>query len=201
MKKILSLVMVICLLICLVGCVSTTTTTTNTSQDNYQDSDSNYEENDTQNGIWTFNNYVDEFNEETNEGYVTNTEYFNGTFSNSATTNSKLSVQLVIDGKYTKIELYEYGSQLVKTNMSDGEYYSVKVKDSNGNIKELGAVAIPGVSGLVLLKKSGGYEFSDYIKEALINGYDLKINITHERYKSTTYSFSVESDNFSDFWN
>lgn len=201
MKKIISLLMVICLMICLVGCTSSITTYTDTSQDNYQNTNGGYEDTNTQSNIWTFEYYVDEFNEKTNEGFVTNTVYFDGTFSNSATTNSKLSVQIVIDGKYTKIELYEYGSNLVKTNMSDGEYYSVKIKDSNGNIKELGAVAIPGVSGLVLLEESSGYEFSDYIKEALIDGYDLKINITHKKYKSTTYSFSVESDNFSEFWN
>lgn len=61
---------------------------------------------------WEVRNYLDEFNEETTEKYVT--KIFYGTFSNTATTNSSLSVVVLIDSLKASFKLYEYDQLLVK---------------------------------------------------------------------------------------
>ena len=84
----------------------------------------------TQSGTWEITYYVDEFGQYTNEAYIRNKNYFVGTFSNSATTNSKLYAQLLIDANYVAIRLLEYGSHLVKA--SSTTYYSITYLDEAG---------------------------------------------------------------------
>ena len=81
-------------------------------------------------GTWEITYYVDEFGQFTNQAYVRNKEYFVGTFSNSATTNSKLYVGLLIDNNYVAIKLLEYGSHVVKA--SSTTYYNVTYLDQSG---------------------------------------------------------------------
>lgn len=66
---------------------------------------------------WEEAYYVDEFGAPTNEKYLT-TE-IDGTFSNSATTNSPLKVRINVSKDSTiKIALYEYGSKMVKDQVN-----------------------------------------------------------------------------------
>lgn len=62
---------------------------------------------------------------------------FNGTFSNSATTNSTLSAFLFYEGteKYDllSIRLLEYGNHRVKNPYSKSRDYKIVVMDSDGN--------------------------------------------------------------------
>ena len=81
-------------------------------------------------GTWEITYYVDEFGQFTNQAYMKNKEYFVGTFSNSATTNSKLYVDLLIDNDYVAIVLLEYGSHVVKA--SSTTYYNVTYLDQSG---------------------------------------------------------------------
>ena len=46
---------------------------------------------------WEIRYYVDDLNEPTSEKYITNIKPIIGTFSNTATTDSKLSVHILID--------------------------------------------------------------------------------------------------------
>ena len=69
-------------------------------------------------GSWSLGYYVDEFNQSTSEGFVSHANYFIGTFSNSATTDSLLLVQVLADANDITIFLYEYGSDLVKNSSS-----------------------------------------------------------------------------------
>ena len=48
-------------------------------------------------GIWQFTYYVDEFRMPTDQGYIRNAEPIEGIFSNSATTDSKLDVVILLD--------------------------------------------------------------------------------------------------------
>lgn len=61
---------------------------------------------------WTIKHYVDDFGEETNEGYILNVAY--GEFSNSATTNSQLTVRIIADADDIRFDMYEYGSHFMK---------------------------------------------------------------------------------------
>ena len=84
----------------------------------------------TQSGVWKMDFYVDEFGQYTNEAYIRNKNYFVGKFSNSATTNSKLYVTLLIDTNYVAIQLLEYGSYVVKA--SSTTYYNITYLDKTG---------------------------------------------------------------------
>jgi len=77
-------------------------------------------------GVWQLKYFVDEFKEETDEGYILNSGV--GTFSNSATTNAKLTVELLItDDLRVQIFLNEYGSQPVKNFGRSGQNYKIKL--------------------------------------------------------------------------
>ena len=81
-------------------------------------------------GMWMMGEYVDEFKEKTGKRYFTNTERIKGTFSNSATEDSKLDVELLVDLKNVSIKLYEYGRSLKKSSSSDK--FSINIQDKDG---------------------------------------------------------------------
>ena len=85
-------------------------------------------------GMWVLRWYVDEFKLPTDKGYITNSLYINGTFSNSATTDSKLKVAVLVDYENdVSIFLYEYGDNRVKNSSSKNrEYYTVTMMDNDG---------------------------------------------------------------------
>lgn len=84
-------------------------------------------------GLWSVDHYVDDFQQPTEDWFITNNAYFEGTFSNSATTNSKLLVRMAADefeGE-TRVAffLYEYGRNQVKNSSSNyvDEYTVTKI--------------------------------------------------------------------------
>lgn len=142
-------------------------------------------------GIWKTNYYVDEFKNPTSNGYLTAT--VNGTFSNTATTDSKLSVRFIVDANAFSIKLYEYGSHEVKS--SGFKSYAVTVLDTNGTkhylhglIQKNGdRIEITGDNKIELLRtfqKNGTISF--YIEET--------------NRPTTNYLFSIETSNFSDIY-
>ena len=95
-------------------------------------------------GMWEIKYFVDEFGDKTNEPYITNRLGIYGTFSNSATENSRLRVDFLIskifdlekNGFNITIQLYEYaGNNPVK----DGGAYYLIVEDRDGLRQELEA--------------------------------------------------------------
>lgn len=89
------------------------------------------EENTGDNSVWQVNYYVDTFGYPTEEPYIT-TDPLDGKFSNTAVTNAKLTVRLLIDDTIS-VKLYEYGSSLVKGYYSKGERYDVYFRKSDGS--------------------------------------------------------------------
>lgn len=61
---------------------------------------------------WELNYFVDDFGEKTNEGYLLNV--CQGEFSNSATTNSHLRVDIVVTPEHIRFDMYEYGNLYMK---------------------------------------------------------------------------------------
>ena len=89
-------------------------------------------------GIFSVGYYVDEFNQPTNDGYVCNDTYVVGTFSNSATSDSQLYVQVLADKSDITIFLYEYGRSLVKNSSSYYvDEYDITMKTADGTTKLL----------------------------------------------------------------
>lgn len=88
----------------------------------------------TQANIWETRTYVDKFNESTSAWYIIPRRDIDGTFSNSAATNSELKASVVCD-VYDDISifLYEYGSIQVKNySSSKNDDYVITVRCSNG---------------------------------------------------------------------
>lgn len=137
---------------------------------------------------WEMTFYVDEFKNPTDEAYVRNADLFVGTFSNSATDNSKLYVRLLIDANDIAIILYEYGSNQVKAYSTTN--YSISILDDNdvkhqltGTMYENGNRIFLADTQLVSLLQTN-QELTFYIKENSKYGY------------SSTYLFKVTNDNF-----
>ena len=61
---------------------------------------------------WSLNYFIDEFGEKTNDCYILHT--CNGEFSNSATTNSRLLVKIIVTPEQIRFDTFEYGSQKMK---------------------------------------------------------------------------------------
>lgn len=79
---------------------------------------------------WEIGTYVDKFGRSTGEKYVTTEDYIDGTFSNSATTDSELKVILLMDKENIFFRLYEYGGHQVDNYYSKDQYYSLSILDS-----------------------------------------------------------------------
>jgi len=81
-------------------------------------------------GNWQVKYFVDDFQEPTKEGYLQIIS--TGVFTNSATTNSELSMKVIVDqDKRVQIMLYEYGNIQVKSSSRDGSFYSLKILNSD----------------------------------------------------------------------
>lgn len=151
-------------------------------------------------GIWKIEYYVDEFGDHTNRGYIT-TE-INGTFSNSATTNSPLRVKLAIDTSVVLINLYEYaGNHPVK-----GEgYLQFTVKDSAGVIYNIETYNDDYGNNTVkddsesektirsILSKGGEIKFSG-VANKYSSPSEYKFTITNADYLGKALNRMVESD-------
>lgn len=97
-------------------------------------------------GVWNVKYYVDSFGDPTDEAYITQRGYSSGKFSNSATTNSRLSWFFLIDADSVSIKMMEYGSYPV----GYGDYV-MEVKDSEGKVWEF---MLEGGSDRVTIVKS-----------------------------------------------
>lgn len=143
-------------------------------------------------GVWQMSYYVDEFKNPTNNGYITAS--VNGVFSNTATTDSKLTAKFIVDSDNFSIKLYEYGSQEVKS--AGFESYAITILDTDGTkhyihglIQKNGdRIEIRGDDKVELLKA--------FQKEGTISFY-----IEETNRPTTNYLFSVETSNFVDVYN
>lgn len=135
--------------------------------------------------IWTAKYYVDEFNQPTEDGYVTNKEYFVGTFSNSATTDSLLKAQLLLDDKVA-FKLYEYGSQIVKGYHSKGDVYIINVLSPSGEKYEMRGTLLNG-NDRIFLSESYVSTFFDILNE---NG-EVRISMK-EKDGTSSYFFVIQ---------
>jgi hypothetical protein len=142
-------------------------------------------------GIWIVGHYVDEFGELTKDGYITNSSYIQGVFSNTATQDSKLNVNFLINSSSKiYIQLYEYaGNNPVKAYSS--ESYSVLVQDKDGERLKLRATNY---------SDRLGFETSDSRKlhNALMKGGSIKFKIYEIDTPTTEYEFTISNADWYD---
>ncbi|NJD22834.1 MAG: hypothetical protein FIA82_09235 [Melioribacter sp.] len=137
-------------------------------------------------GMWSVRFYVDEFGEPTKQGYITNTSPIYGMFSNTATQNSDLKVDLLIGNPSDiSIQLYEYArNNPVKAISSDS--YSVLIQDKDGGRLSLTAV---NYSDRLSLNKSS----SRKLHKVLVKGGTIKFHIKDIETPTTQYEFSISN--------
>ena len=140
---------------------------------------------------WKVDYYVDEFDQPTEDRLVY--ALFSGKFSNSATTDSRLDVKMVVDNEYVGIFLYEYGNNQVKNNGSYNDGYSITLRDAEGNKTDLKG-KIYGGGDRILVEGSNREKFIEH----LMGEEDFQVYIVDDEYQTSTYLFTVSPSNFKD---
>ncbi|MCF7902735.1 MAG: hypothetical protein K9M19_04855 [Candidatus Marinimicrobia bacterium] len=133
-------------------------------------------------GIWDLLYYVDEFGEPTSVPYLTNKENIIGSFSNSVTDNSRLSVHFLISSSSDiKIKLYKYFSKIPVKQIGSMEHFMMKIQDNAG---ERSSVQINLMQDRLWLFEKG----SNIVHDALLRGGEVKFLIKNS---NTTYRFNI----------
>ncbi|MDB2377363.1 hypothetical protein N9V97_00875 [Luminiphilus sp.] len=149
-------------------------------------------------GSWSYGFYVDEFGDRTTDGYVKNTQRNFASFSNSATTDSKLKVEMLMSVNRSAknpigdpfFRLYEYGGKNpVKGTYSDSYDNGLDCKarpDNGGN--DFDFMMTQGQGGDSF--RSSGYGAMK-MKEAIEAEIGLSLFCTSRYSKSTKYRFDL----------
>jgi len=142
-------------------------------------------------GIWRIAHYVDEFGEPTKQKYITNKSLIRGTFSNTATQDSKLDVCFLISNlSDISIQLYEYaGNNPVKAYSS--KFYTVLIQDTEGKRIKLGAI---NYSERLSFNKVG----SRKVHRVLLKGGEIKFRIKEDDTPTTQYEFIISKSDWYD---
>lgn len=143
-------------------------------------------------GTWELGEFVDEFKQPTGEKYIST--QVNGTFSNSATSNSNLIAILQVTSEDVAIMLWEYGSYSVKCSYKWDEY-DITMKDGNGNKYYLDGTMYSG---------SARIYFDDSDKNTVIGALkrtgSVSFYIVLSERTTTNYLFTVECSNFKELY-
>lgn len=203
MKKSIAIIMLLTMVFCLTACGVKTETTTNesskieTTSVEQNDETTSVEQNDettesttTNEENWTKEYYVDEFNEPTDEWYISSS--FLGTFSNSATNNSALSGYVLVDAENVAFILYEYNRNQVKNVYSHAESYTIVARSDKGEQTFNGYIYSEG-DRIVVEQNSVGQ-----MKNLLKTGGEIKFYIYETDNSVTNYLFKLQSSNLND---
>lgn len=145
---------------------------------------------------WQLKYYVDEFGDNTNEKYACYVEY--GTFSNTATNDSNLIVYIMVDSDDVAIQLYEYGSNIVKNSYSHRREYNITTKDESGNKIPFSGFMASGSGDRIYLSDNGKGHFLNHMKKSTEN---LRFHIVESDNPTTYYDFTVSPSGFKDVYN
>ena len=146
--------------------------------------------------IWSWYYYVDnKFQEPPDQWFIAPKSNFLGTFSNSATSNSKLEAVIIYDCYDTlTIFLYEYAREddLVKNNSSKyKDYYEITMKNEEGKIVEMRGQMHPGGDRIFIIDTYHGAALN-FIKTSK----SIKVFILNEETPTTQYLFEFNVANF-----
>lgn len=137
-------------------------------------------------GKWETAEVTDEFGDPTGETVVS--AFFEGTFSNSATTNSELTVRALDYGDALMLKFFEYSRTPEASMCHDGCFGEITVKRESGSVYTYEAFA----------PKSGGLFFSE--KDKFLDmfrhnpGETIKVIVREDSfsdYGSSKYIFTI----------
>lgn len=139
-------------------------------------------------GSWEVRAFEDEFGEKGTQKYLL--LIGSGVFSNSATTNSKMTAILYVDKDSFSFKLIEYDSSVVKNDNS----FTYRIKDSDGDVYEM-TMYNSDSSGQMYTWSS---ENTKKMEEILSKGGVITVSVTERNAYSTpsTYLFKLKVDGY-----
>ncbi len=165
--------------------------------------------------------FVDEFDDPTSEWYIGLKANAIGTFSNSATTDSKLEVYILygqtnsypdlsfggsgLGTNYFNIFLYEYGSHQVKNSSTYYvDDYVMKIKTESGMVYEIKCVMPTSQDRIWVYDHD--LSFDTYmtgtnatdLMNILMEGGNLKVVLINAERPVCQYNFEIDASNFKD---
>lgn len=146
--------------------------------------------------FWDFGYFVDDFDQPTDEVYITNKRDLSGTFSNSATTDSKVSVAFMVYEYDSQLEiaviLYEYGrNPVVNTSERNVVEYDILMRAGDGSTHEITGTMYQGGDRIFI-----DWDCHQTVLDALSGSGDVAFRITQSDRTTTSYLFTVEASNF-----
>jgi len=147
-------------------------------------------------GLWNYNFYVDEFGDRTNDGYVKLKT--KGNFSNSATSDSPLTVEMYLNEGSTDnpwFRLYEYaGNNPIKGTYSDSTYNMLRCKSRDDYETEItfSLNQFKGQDSFSLAKGRSGNDIKSIFRRSILGDIKMKVFCYVQRRPSTTYSFKLD---------
>jgi hypothetical protein len=140
---------------------------------------------------WTHKHYVDDFGDKSEDSYIV--RVCTGTFSNSATSNSKLTVQCLVEVQDSiprfRFVLFEYGSQKVKN--LQGNTINLKIKLADGTMETF---SLFGSGQSAILSVSYSKKLIKIMKK---ESKLLKVYIGRsDDYSESTYNFTISPIGF-----
>ena len=142
---------------------------------------------------WELSEFVDEFDRPTGEKYLVTVA--DGTFSNSATTNSELIAAVQVTSEDIAIFLFEYGrGNAVKCSYGTDKY-SITVLDQNGKKHYFDGGMYEGTNRIYLYS-SDKTEFLNLLKK----GGEISIYLVNDKYTLSEYLFSIDATGFSSLY-
>ena len=138
---------------------------------------------------WELGEFTDEFKKPTGEKYVVTTAY-DGTFSNSATTNSDLIAAVQVTDVEIAIMLWEYGNHLVKGTF-DYEDYSITVLDQDNQKHYLSGTIYQGGNRIYVDSKDR-YALLQLLRQ---DG-EISFYLESSKYSTSTYLFTIVTTGF-----
>ena len=144
-------------------------------------------------GIWEVNYYVDDFNQPTDEWYIANKTSFLGTFSNSATTDSTLTVDMLVDCEnYVAFFLYEYGRNTVKNSSQNYvDNYDITMRTADGTDHNLTGTLYCGGDRIII-----DDAYVNTVLEALKTDGNVMFRVVKSDRTVESYLFTVIPSNF-----
>lgn len=205
MNKYVSLLLALTLLLSLCACGSNTQVPVTPNQEEALESEtaepSEVPETEEKGTLWVQTYYVDNFNQPTDETFICNSTSLVGTFSNSATTNSILFADMLVDADNIAFMLYEYGQSLVKNSSSQyDEQYDIQMRTVDGTILDMTGYIFLGDDKLVIDAANRDAVVTALSAEPVDDVAFVSFYIVQTERPTTTYLISVPMSNFADMY-
>ena len=205
MKKLIPLLLAFTLLLSLCACGSSNQISVTPNQEEVLETEAveptAEPETEEKGTLWGQSYYVDDFNQPTDETFIYNTVSLIGTFSNSATTNSILYADMLVDSENIAIMLYEYGQSLVKNSSSQyDEQYDIQMKTADGTIIAMTGYIWAGGDRLVIDNSYREDIITALSAEPVDDTAFVSFYFVQTDRPTTTYLISVPMSNFTDIF-